>query len=38
MTPITHLFLQSNVLPFNTPALNSANLNVPGTQTEVKVT
>ena len=38
VTPITHLFLQSNVLPFNTPALNSANLNVPGTQTEVKVT
>lgn len=37
VTPITHLFLQSNVLPFNTPALNSANLNVPGTQTEVKV-
>lgn len=38
VTPITHLFLQSKILPFNTPALNSANLNIPGTQTEVQVT
>lgn len=38
MTPITYLFIQSKVLPFNAPALNSANLNIPGTQIEVKVT
>ena len=38
VTPITQLFLQSKILPFNTPALNSANLNIPGTQTEVQVT
>ena len=38
MTPITHLFVESKVLPFNTPTLNSANLNITGTQTEVKVT
>lgn len=38
VTPITHLFLESKILPLDTPPLNTANLHTPGTDTVVNVT
>ena len=38
VTPMTHLFLESRILPTDTPPLNTANLHIPGTQAVVNVT
>ena len=38
VTPITHLFLESKILPMDTPRVNTANMHIPGTDTVVNVT
>lgn len=40
VTPITHLFLESKILPIDTPPLNTANLlvHISGTHAVVNVT